>query len=135
MSLIALHVVAVSAWIGVVAAESVMELYAREPELLRHVARIHKRIDLFFEGPLIVLVLTTGTILLVGEWPVSPLILLKVGLGLTAVIANSICIPLVFLRAEATDDAAILQRSHQIRATGIAIPAAVAALLIGLSAA
>ena len=132
MTLLQVHLTAASAWLGLVAGETVMELHARGSSAQRLIARIHKWIDLFFEGPLVVIVLLTGAALLARAWPISPLLALKVGAALVAVIANFICIPLVLARARAQTDEALRALTRKIGATGVAIPFGIAALVIGL---
>jgi hypothetical protein len=126
------HAAAACAWLGVVAAESVLELQARDAAARRLVAVVHAWIDLLFEGPLVVLVLVTGVWLLARAWPAPPLLLFKAGAGLIAVIANLICIPLVRMRAKATDDARVIALSQQVQLTGLAIPFGLLALIIGI---
>jgi hypothetical protein len=132
MTLLEAHVVAASAWLGVVAGESVMELSARDPASLRLIAQIHKWIDICFEGPLVAIVLATGAVLMFRAWPGSPLLLVKVGAAMIAVIANSICIVRVQARAQANDDEALRALTRKIVGTGIAIPFGLIALAIGL---
>lgn len=133
MSLLLVHVVATSAWLGLIAGESVMELHARSPEARRLVARIHRWIDICFEGPLIATVLVTGGTLLYRLWPnVSPLLLVKAAAGLVAIGANAICIQWVFARVRAPSDQSALSYTRKIAATGYAIPFAAAALGLGL---
>lgn len=133
MTLLQVHVVATSAWLGLVAAESVMELAAKDAAARRLVARIHRWIDICFEGPLIATVLVTGGTLLYRLWPnVSPLLWVKASAGLIAVLANAVCIQWVFARANAGNDASVLSYTRKIAATGYAIPFALAALALGL---
>ena len=132
MILLQVHIVAASAWLGVVAGESVMEHYGRDAASLRLIAQMHRWIDILFEGPLVAIVLVTGGLLLARAWPAPPLLLIKVGAGLIAVIANSICIPLVHARAHSNDDARVRALTRGIKITGLAIPFGLAALAIGL---
>ena len=72
---------------GLIAAEVVVELMAKDRSTRRFVAEAHKRIDLYFEGPLVAIVLLTGSVLLYRSWPsATPLLLLKVAAGLIAVV-------------------------------------------------
>jgi hypothetical protein len=132
MTLLQVHIVATSAWLGLVAAEAVVELHGRDAASRRLVARIHRWIDILFEGPLVALVLGSGALLLSRAWPASPLLLVKVGAGIIAVIANAICIPWVQMRAKASDDVEVRALTGKIAATGYAIPFGLAALVLGL---
>ena len=132
MTLIQLHLAAVSFWFGVLAAETVLELAPRDAAERRLVAVAHARIDRLFELPVVVAVLLTGALLLARAWPAPPLLLVKVGAGLVAVIANLVCFPLVHARCKATEDARVRALARQVRMTGLAIPFGIAALVIGL---
>jgi hypothetical protein len=132
MTLLQVHIVTASAWLGLVAAETVMELYGRDAASRRLIAQIHRRIDILFEVPLVALVLVSGAVLLSRAWPASPLLLAKVGAGMIGVIANAFCIPWVQARAKAVDDAKVQALTRKIAATGVAIPFGVAALALGL---
>jgi len=133
MTLLQVHIVAASAWLGVVAAESVMELSAKDIATLRTVARFHKWIDLLFEGPLVATVLVTGGILLAPLWQTaSPLLMVKAAAGLIAVLANGVCFGWVQARARAEDEASVRSYTKRIAATGFAIPMGLLALAIGL---
>lgn len=131
MSLLQLHAAAVCAWMGVIAAETVLEFSPRDGASRRLVAAMHGWIDIAVEGPLIGLVVLTGASLLAARWPASPLLLVKVGCGLAAVLANLVCMVYVRQRAVASDDARIRLLGVRIRLTGLAIPFGLAALAIG----
>lgn len=131
MTLLQLHAAAVCAWMGAVAAESVLELSRTDSATRRLVASVHAWIDRLFEGPLLVLVLVTGAMLLARAWPAPPLLLLKVGAGMVAVLVNLLCMVLVQRRARAGDDAQLQALTRQIRLTGLAIPFGLLALVIG----
>lgn len=133
MTLLQMHLVAASAWLGLVAAEAVIELTAKDRATRQFVAEAHKKIDLLFEGPLVAIVLLTGSVLLYRVWPdVSPLMLGKIALGLVAVVANIICIKWVVGRARAKDDDEFFGYARKISLSGYTIPLAVLALVIGL---
>ena len=131
MSIAQIHAAAVCAWFGVIGAEVILELHGRDPAARRVVAAVHQWIDLLLEGPLVLLVLATGAVLVARAWPLSPLLIVKVIAGLVAIIANMICIPLVRMRAAATDDRRMLSLSRQVTQTGFAIPVGVFALVLG----
>ncbi|CAE6851650.1 hypothetical protein R75461_07503 [Paraburkholderia nemoris] len=131
MTLLQIHAAAVCAWFGLIAAEAVLELREHEPAERRLIASIHAWIDILIEVPLIALVLVTGAMLLARAWPAPPLLMLKVGAGLIAVVANLICVVLVRARVKATDDACVSKLTRQIRFTGLATPFGLAAMIIG----
>lgn len=129
-----IHGAAAGAWLGVVAAETVLEFSGRDAPSRRLVAHLHAWIDYLFEGPLVAIVLVTGSVLLARAWPAPPLLLVKAGAGLLAVIANIICIPLVLVRARATNDDEVRRLFRPIQLTGLAIPFGLLALALGLGA-
>lgn len=132
MTLLTFHLIAVSFWLGLLAAETVMELWAREPQARRTVAGIHRWIDICFEGPIAIAVLVSGSLLLVQAWPPTPLLMVKVGAGLITVLANLICFPIVYARARATDDARVTTLTRYVAMTGWGIPFGLLAFVIGL---
>jgi len=132
MTLLTCHLIAVSFWLGLLAAETVMELWARTPEARRTVAGIHRWIDTCFEGPIAIAVLVSGGLLLARAWLPSTLLWIKVAAGLVTVAANLICIPIVFARARATDDARVATLTRYVAMTGWGIPFGLAAFVIGL---
>jgi hypothetical protein len=130
--LMRIHLVAVGFWLGMVAAETVLEFCGRDAASRRTVAVVHHWIDVLFEIPIVAVVLTTGVLLLARIWPAPPMLLVKVGAGLIAVIANVICVPLVQARWRETDDARVQALTRRVKMTGSAIPFAILALAIGL---
>jgi hypothetical protein len=133
MTILQIHIVAASAWMGLIAAEVVIELLAHDKTTLRFVAEAHKRIDLFFEGPLVAIVLLTGSVLLYRLWPsATPLLLLKVVISLIAVVSNVVCIHWVLGRARAKDDGEFYKYAKKVSWTGYTIPFGLLALALGL---
>ncbi|MGB0920935.1 MAG: hypothetical protein ACPG06_02790 [Alphaproteobacteria bacterium] len=131
--LLTFHIIIASAWLGLVAGETAMELMAKSRETKSFVAQVHRTIDIYVEGPLMSLTLITGSILLWDIWPeVSTLLLVKVAAGVIAVIANVICIHWVIERARATTDEAFKGWAAKIKLTGYTIPFAVVALGLGI---
>ena len=129
MTLLQIHFLAAGFWLGLLAAETVLELHPRasQPPL----AIVHKWIDLLFEGPAVLLVLVTGALLLARNWPAPPLLLAKAAVGLVPILANLYCFPLVLRRAQTTDAQRALMLTRRIKLTGAAIPFAIAAFAIG----
>jgi hypothetical protein len=133
MTILQFHIVAASAWMGLIAAEVVIELLAHDKTTRRFVAEAHKRIDLFFEGPLVAIVLLTGSVLLYRLWPsATPLLLFKVVIGLIAVVSNAFCIHWVLGRARAKDDGEFYKYGKKVSWTGYTIPFGLLALALGL---
>jgi hypothetical protein len=132
MTLLTFHLIAVSFWFGLLAAETVLELRPRDAGQRRTIAGIHRWIDTFFELPIVIAVLSSGGLLLARAWPPSPLLWFKVTAGLIAVLANLICIPFVLARSRAADDARITTLTRYIAMTGWGIPFALLAFAIGL---
>jgi hypothetical protein len=133
MTILQIHIVAASAWMGLIAAEVVIELLAHDKTTRRFVAEAHKRIDLFFEGPLVAIVLLTGAVLLYRLWPsATPLLLLKVVISLIAVVSNVVCIHWVLGRARAKDDREFYKYAKKVSWTGYTIPFGLLALALGL---
>lgn len=133
MTLVQLHLIAVSFWLGLLAAEVVLELSGRGPDARRTVANVHRWIDIYFEIPIVTLVLVTGSLLFARVWPGTPLLWVKVGAALIAIVANLVCFPLVQARFRATDDNRARVLTQQIGLTGWAIPFAIVAFAIGLA--
>ena len=127
MTLLQGHFLAAGFWLGLLAAETVLELHPRASQ--PPIAVVHLWIDLLFEGPV---VLVTGALLLARSWPAPPLVLIKAAVGLVPILANLYCFPLVQGRARTTDPQRALALTRRIKLTGAAIPFAIAAFAIGL---
>lgn len=133
MDLLLIHIVAASAWMGLIAAETVMELVAKSREARQFVADAHRVIDLLFEMPLFLIVITTGSVLLFQlDRDPGALLMIKVGAGLIAVLFNAFCVQWVLGRARAASDEEYLKYAHKIKLSGYAIPFGVLALVLGL---
>jgi hypothetical protein len=101
------HLVVLSMWGGVVATEAVIEVYPfRRRELHPATIRFHTWIDLLVELPLVLAVVATGTALVVAVDVITPLHLLKIGLGGLAVAVNLYCIAVVVRRGRRMDHGA-----------------------------
>jgi hypothetical protein len=97
-SLLALHLVAVGIWIGVVAAETFIELDGKEDDR-SHIkaSRLHYLTDIWVEIPAFTTVLVTGALMLTDEH-LHGLVLVKIVCGLIAIVANIVCVYAVFVR-------------------------------------
>ena len=113
-----LHLVMLSLWGGVVATEAVIEVYPfRQRELHAATIRFHYWIDLLVELPLVLAVITTGAALFFLTDQVTPLHLVKIGLGGAAVAVNLFCIVVVVKRGrrlERGDDDGPLWRASRV---------------------
>jgi hypothetical protein len=131
-----LHLCAVAFWFGVVGAEFIIERSRSENKPHGYaVARNHYWIDLLLEMPAVVMVLTTGFVML-GNATMSPALLVKIIAGLIAVSSNAVCVLPVALRKKAADSgnhADVIRYSRAIdRISLLGIPAGVIALAGGL---
>lgn len=101
---LAIHLLSVGVWLGCVLTEALFERALlgtnRENESL--LARLHMRVDLIIEIPAFLLVVGTGLLMLLDN-PMSDWLLVKIGLGLLAVLANIYCVYLVFQRVRFSD--------------------------------
>lgn len=98
-----IHGLLAGAWIGCVLVEALFERallgLGRDNELI--LARLHWKVDLFIEGPLLVAVAITGLVLV---WPIhqahagGTLLHTKLAFAVIAILANLRCIWLVKLR-------------------------------------
>lgn len=133
--LLRVHMMAASFWIGLIVVETIIELMAAKgsEKDLRFVTRAHKVVDTYFEGPVVAIVLVTGSILLYELWPnISLLLAVKVLAGLAAVVVNIICIYFVIARANAKDEATFQQWEKKVLEIGPWLPVAFVAFGIGL---
>jgi hypothetical protein len=109
-----LHVLALGLWAGLVATEAVVELMGRSSHDLHGAAtRMHHRIDLLVELPVLLLVGLTGVLLTLATDDLTVLHLVKIGSGLAAICVNLYCVVLVVQRHRvlAHDDGAVGSRS------------------------
>lgn len=134
--LLQLHLFAVAFWLGVVTVEYLIE-HGRAQSRSQGftVARLHHRIDLFFEMPAFTVVLVTGLLLIEPE-RFDGLYALKVIAGGIAVLGNVLCLVPVLKRrtsAEKDDLADVIHQSKMIdRISLLAIPTGLGALACGV---
>jgi hypothetical protein len=127
------HLIAVAAWAGLVLAEGALELGARDEASRRFAARLHYRLDLLFELPLLGVVLGTGSVLAARSWPFTTLHWVKVGAGLVPVAINLACVYGVVARFRAQDDPAALERwTRRILLAAVGAPFFLVAATLGL---
>ena len=133
MTLAQTHLMLACFWLGLLAAETVLELSGRDAVALRVMARVHRWIDTVFEIPVALAALATGLVLLSRLWPVRPLMLIHVAAGAIPVAVNLICTIWVHARArDSVDDSGVAELTRRVRLTGLAIPLVVLALVIGI---
>jgi len=116
-----LHLIMLSMWGGVVATEAVIEILPfRQRELHAATIRFHYWIDLLVELPLVLAVIATGVGLWILTDPVTPLHLVKIGLGGAAVAVNLFCIVVVVKRGRRlesdADDGTLWRASRTVLA-------------------
>ena len=94
-----IHALLAGAWIGCVLVEALFERAllgsGRDKELI--LARLHRKVDLYIEGPLLAGVVVTGA-MMVSMMPIDGLLKAKLAFAVTAILANIWCIWLVRLR-------------------------------------
>ena len=133
MRLAQTHLMLACFWLGLLAAETVLELSGPDAASLRVVARVHRWIDAIFEIPAALAVLATGLVLLGRLWPAPPLMLVHAAAGIVPVAVNAVCTVWVQARARASaGDAEVAELTRRVKLTGLAIPLVVVALVIGV---
>ncbi len=132
--MIVVHLLAVALWGGVVAAEVVLELVAHGAAERAFVARVHFWIDLLIEVPLLMLVLTSGVVLVLRAGELSAALLVKIGCALVAIAFNADCVRWVVRRFVARADGTAVERlTRRIRFSIAGLPFGLVALVIGLA--
>lgn len=127
------HLLYLSLWGGLVAGESVMEIYGRKhPEFQQAVARFHLWMDLCVEIPLLVAVLMTGGLLL-QQRALDTQLLIKVLAGMGALAANIYCVTVVIRRTRTLADEDLTRRlsGKVILSAVTGVPLALVALFLG----
>jgi hypothetical protein len=130
------HLLTLGLWGGIVLAEAVIEIVGqRDRTRAGTVALLHYHIDLWAEGPVLFAIILTGTVL-AFQTPLSPLHWVKIACALFAVLVNVWCIGVVVRRHRRFDalspDARARATSHVFLAVKLGLPAALAALYLGL---
>ncbi len=133
-SLLTLHLVALGIWIGVVAAETVIELGGKKDHVSHiNASKLHFITDIWIEIPSFTIVLITG-VLMLAEEHLSGLFLIKVICGFIAIIANLVCVYGVFIRNRhaINNDISGVQSTEPILIVGgiVFIPSFIAAIVI-----
>ncbi len=123
----------VTMWGGVVLAETVVELAAKDEAGQRAAARIHYLIDLFVEIPLLAGVLITGGWLMSQAPVLTNIHMIKITAGLLAIGVNLYCAVLVILRQRHASDPVLLARYHKkVFNAWMGVPFGLLALVLGL---
>lgn len=132
--LVAIHLIAVSLWGGIVATEVVLELMPRRStDTHEFVARTHYWIDVSLELPVIALVIMTGAALTVRAWPVPPVYWVHIGAALVAIGANLFCVTQVVGRKRSTSQDQRLVHDRRIRASVAGVLFALVAVVVGFA--
>jgi hypothetical protein len=139
-SLHLLHLMLLCAWAGLLLAEFVIELLARDDVAIRHVARLHLWLDAVAEVPLLLGILATGAWLSVRAWPLSAIHWVKIAAAGVAIGLNLWCATQVYARWRAArapldaGGAARTRRYHaRVRLAALGVPFGVVAAYIGLT--
>ena len=132
MTLATVHLIIVSFWLGLLAAETVLELCIRDAASTRTVALVHRWIDLVFEAPTAIAVLVTGGLLLARIWPAPSLVLIHAAAGALPALVNLLCVGYVVARSRTADEAEARALTRKVKLTGYAIPLILVAMAIGL---
>ncbi len=134
-NLIALHLIALGVWIGVVGAEFVIEFYGlKDDESLRTAAELHYKTDMWVEIPAFMTVLVTG-LLMLGENHLGGLFLLKLVFALLAIFFNCVCVYAVFKRRTSLrsgDTEGLRTADRAMKLGGAIIPTFLVAFSLGL---
>jgi hypothetical protein len=149
---LSLHIVGLMAWLGTAAADIILELVlmrTRNPDAQRAFISLHRWVDISIEGPGILLAVVggVGTLAQTGflqsgvSWPTW--LVWKVICGSMAAVANLVCVVFVLARwraccrtpenAAPLADARVRFWSRCVLSTGVAVPAAFVALVLGLT--
>ena len=130
------HIFAAGLWLGCAFAEVVLEtMRQRGSEHAKSVATFHYYIDLFVELPFILTTVGTG-LYLANEFGAEGWGLVKLVLGLIGAGSNILSIWVIVLRKRATDagddkEVAFTDKRFLVL-TALTVPAAMAAMVIGL---
>ena len=134
--ILTLHIMAIGIWVGCILTEGVMEA-SREKDLQHHksISSMHTKIDLFVEGPALIVLFVTGLIMFTqGDQP--NIIRVKAIIGMVAIALNCVCFYLIAKRdrlfAAGDDEQAIKMAKVQDAVGGLMILCIIAALTIGL---
>ncbi len=133
-----IHLILLAIWAGIIATETVIELYAyKKMELHFSTIQFHYWIDLLVELPVVLGMLTTGIILFTIAEDITTLHIIKIILGLTAISSNFICIYIVLQRSKIlkyddTDERLWGLSGRIIKIVVIAVPLGITAFIIGI---
>lgn len=135
-ALLTLHLLGLGIWVGVVAAEVVIEFDgAKSNDSLINASKLHYLTDIWVEIPAFALVLITG-LLMISPDHLEGAFLYKVILGVAAVAFNLVCVYAVFKRRRYAIENNIkgMQSTDPIMRLGGAgfIPSFLAAIVLGL---
>jgi len=130
------HILSVGLFLGIAGSETVVEMMGRDPDKRAESIRLHYRIDLALEIPVLVVAIGTGIWLALRAhphgWALVHTIAGAVGLG-----ATSLAVVAVIRRQQASvrDDQAALEKAQKAfqLLVALAIPAVLVALVVALA--
>jgi len=135
--IVAAHVAFGGLWLGCVLTEGLFEraLLNQGAAAALIVARLHRRVDVVVEVPAMAGVAVTGALLLQTA-RLNAQVLAMTGLGVLAILANLVCVVLVFRRVQAAEagDAPRFERLDRLqhRVGGVVLIALLCALGAGM---
>lgn len=128
------HLIALSAWAGVLLVEVVIERLGERRELAALAVQAHFWIDVLVELPLVAAVLLTGAVLLARGWPPAGPQLVKLAAAATAIAINLYCAVVVIVRHRARGDADAVRRyGRHVRLSVLGVPFGVVAAYLGFA--
>ncbi len=128
-----LHMMLVFIWLGFVLIETIIEFGGSSDAEIQQATKLHYRIDLMLEMPIVLSVLGTGIALAYLRWPLTSTLTLKMILGLIAIFINFYCAILVIQRHKKLSDVNQVREIRQrILKTWVGVPFGLSALYIGI---
>ncbi len=121
-------------WGGLLFAETILELKSSRKLHAIQTSKIHFWIDICFEIPIVLAVLITGILLVQKTEVFSTILLVKIILGVIAVLINLYCAILVVIRYTKINYLDSLEHwSRKIRFTSLGIPLGLGSFYLGLA--
>lgn len=129
-----IHLMLIFTWLGLIFAETIIELKGSKKLHALQTSKLHFWIDLCFEIPVVLAVLITGIFLIQKSDFFSTVLLLKIILGLLAILINLYCAILVVIRYTKINYLDSLEHwSRKIRFTWLGVPLGLGAFYLGLA--
>lgn len=129
-----IHLMLIFTWLGLILAETIIELKGSNKLHALQTSKLHFWIDLCFEIPIVLAVLITGILLLQRVEIFSTILLMKIILGLIAILINLYCALLVVIRYTKINYLDSLDYwSRKIRFTWLGIPLGLVSFYLGFA--